>query len=501
MPAAVRSHSWTKLQICQSFSPHSSCNAAAATWRQPPISDKCKCCPHRQSTRQEIQLTHSGKKCSTDNLSQAQNSKAAWMQPPAAEKLAQHSRPSKHKRTNKQHKQSSESHVLRRKKKAQQPWQQQPVCSAAKCSAQGKTGQMSSSHNNWHNLELFSRGQGRKHQARQEGNTPMVSVALDMPTFIMASGAITVDDGTLDKAKASIKKLISKPCPDCKCCEQRNDVHELALVQGLYKSMSTEDQSTMLSTCWTTGQPLHGNQARVKWQLLDKRVCIPRLAKLLGTTPRTFYKRVFSRPDKRMFNGREVTKAGMSVDQFFLDIYNAGAAETLPNNDDWHNFNADEESTQQSPEFKVQISDSSRHSDFQNVASWEADVSWQDLLSVLASGKQLPTRHVQYTKPVDFWWRYYAWASMQPGLQEAASWTTFWYRWAKFWCFSIGIRKKTEHAQCQTCWGHSQFLHCSSAPAAEKRERALQWQLHLKDQYHDRQVYSHLRWLSRTGLH
>ena len=502
MPAAVRSHSWKTLPLCQSFSPHSLCNTVAKSWKQPPISDQCKCCPHGQSRKQEIQLTHSGKKCSTDNLLQAQKSKAAWMQPPVAEKLEQSSRPSKHKRTNKQCKQSSESNVLRRKKKkAWQPWQQ-PVCSAATCSAQGTAGQRSSPHNNWCNPELFSRSQGRKHQARPHDNTPMVSVALDMPTFLMASRGIAVDGEKMDKAKVSIKKLISKPCPNkkCRCCEQHHDVDELALVQHLYKSMSSEDQSTMLSTCWTTGQPLLGNQARVKWQLLGRRVCVQRLAKLLGTTPRTFYKRVFSRPDKRMFNAREVTNAGRSVDQFFLDIYNAGAAETMPNDDSWHNFNADEEDTQQSPEFKVQTSDSSRHSDFQNVASWEADVSWQDLLGILASGKQLPTRYVQYAKPVDFWWRYCAWASMQPDLKEAASWTTFWYRWAGFWRFSIGIRKQSEHAQCQTCWEYSQFLHCSSAPAAEKRQKALQWQRHLKDQYHDRQVYAHLRWLSRTGL-
>ena len=66
------------------------------------------------------------------------------------------------------------------------------------------------------------------------------------------------------------------------------------------------------------------------------------------------------------------------------------------------------------------------------------------------------------------------------------------------WCLNIGLRKKCQHAQCDTCWAFSQYIHAGRATPAEKRLKAAEWQLHIKAQYADRVLYWHMRWASRA---
>lgn len=115
----------------------------------------------------------------------------------------------------------------------------------------------------------------------------------------------------------------------------------------------------------------------------------------------------------------------------------------------------------------------------------------------LGSAPRLATKHIQHSKPIDLWWLYLAWVTLRctPGT-GAACWATFWRRWSTYWCFCLGLRKPTQHAQCNECAQHSLYIHCSSAGPQDKRIRALAWQKHLRDQYHDRLIYWHLRWWS-----
>ena len=72
------------------------------------------------------------------------------------------------------------------------------------------------------------------------------------------------------------------------------------------------------------------------------------------------------------------------------------------------------------------------------------------------------------------------------------------------WCLNIGLRKKCQHAQCDTYLAFSQYIffsqyiHAGRATPAEKRLKAAEWQLHINAQYADRVLFWHMRWSSRA---
>lgn len=66
------------------------------------------------------------------------------------------------------------------------------------------------------------------------------------------------------------------------------------------------------------------------------------------------------------------------------------------------------------------------------------------------------------------------------------------------WSACIGLRKISQHAQCNVCFEHSHFIHNGQATAAEKMEVAKKWAQHIEDQYKDRLVYYHCRFASRN---
>ena len=203
--------------------------------------------------------------------------------------------------------------------------------------------------------------------------------------------------------------------------------------------------------------------------------------------------------DRRQFNGRQLTLAGVSVEQFFLELYHS-AAELLPEIVDCEVINVDASISRdalggvQSPE-EIQIGTETAST---ATLEWDPSTALLNQQLTLGSDEKRPLKHIQHSKPIDLWWLYLAWVSLRcPPNTAAACWSTFWNRWQQYWRFSLGLRKPTQHSQCNDCAKHSQYIHCSNASPQEKHQRAQEWQQHLRDQYHDRLIYWHLRWWSR----
>jgi hypothetical protein len=194
-----------------------------------------------------------------------------------------------------------------------------------------------------------------------------------------------------------------------------------------------------------------------------------------------------------------MTVAGMSVEQFFLELYHS-AAESLPEMPDCEV--ADVDWSIESGSHAQECSSESRgQTDTKTLGSamfdWDPGSALLKHQLDLGSSERLPLKHIQHSKPIDLWWLYLAWVSLRcPAGTKAACWATFWRKWSTYWQYCIGLRKQTQHAQCNECAQHSLFIHCSSASPQDKRCRAQAWQQHLRDQYHDRLIYWHLRWWS-----
>lgn len=203
--------------------------------------------------------------------------------------------------------------------------------------------------------------------------------------------------------------------------------------------------------------------------------------------------------DRRRFNGRGLTLAGMSVEQFFLELYHS-AAESLPEMEDCAVAHVDwsidlDESSDAKNHSESRVSSAKQEASV--VFDWDPGSTLLKHQLELGSGERLPIKYIQHSKPIDLWWLYLAWVSLRcPAGTAAACWATFWRRWSAYWCFCLGLRKATQHAQCNECAQHSLYIHCSSAGPQDKRIRALAWQKHLREQYHDRLIYWHLRWWS-----
>ena len=204
--------------------------------------------------------------------------------------------------------------------------------------------------------------------------------------------------------------------------------------------------------------------------------------------------------DRRQFNGRQLTVAGLSVEQFFVELYHS-AAEMLPEmpdcelaDVDW-SIDKDELAQVQSTESKSK--GTAPPTQAKMIPDWDPGTALLEHQMLLGSHENLPMKHIQHSKPIDLWWLYLAWVSLRcPAGTKTACWSTFWQKWHCHWRYCLGLRKPTQHAQCTVCAQHSQYIHCSDATPQDKHHRAKDWQQHLREQYHDRLIYWHLRWLS-----
>jgi hypothetical protein len=159
--------------------------------------------------------------------------------------------------------------------------------------------------------------------------------------------------------------------------------------------------------------------------------------------------------DRRQFNGRRATVASLSVDQFFLELYHS-AAESLPEMPDCEVANVDW-SIAADEEAKVSVLSPESTEGCQKrlesaVFDWDpGSALLRDQLE-LGTQAKLPMKHIQHSKPIDLWWLYLAWVSLRCPLgSSAACWSTFWRRWSSYWSSCVGLRKQTQHAQCNDC--------------------------------------------------
>ena len=82
-------------------------------------------------------------------------------------------------------------------------------------------------------------------------------------------------------------------------------------------------------------------------------------------------------------------------------------------------------------------------------------------------------------------------------LSDFVSSFTPWFHYSG-WSSCIGLRKISQHQQCNICFEYSHFIHNGKATPAEKLDVARKWARHIEEQYRDRLVYYHCRFASRN---
>ena len=80
---------------------------------------------------------------------------------------------------------------------------------------------------------------------------------------------------------------------------------------------------------------------------------------------------------------------------------------------------------------------------------------------------------------------------------ERPSYVTFLTCWKSTWHMYLKLRKKSQHAQCTTCWELLQALKCPKMTLQEKADTAESLKVHYQHQYLDRCLYWAMRLQSR----
>ena len=237
-------------------------------------------------------------------------------------------------------------------------------------------------------------------------------------------------------------------------------------------------------------------KARIDWSLLGHRVCIRRLLAILGTHPRTFYKHANGHLDKRAFNAKPTSTSGLSVDQFFLELW-LSAAERFPED----GIECAEKEIVFGEEPEVPNPESKYPAPavmLEHIPHWDPSCSLLGEMATLGSGAALQPKYIQHQRLMDLWWQYLGWVSERcPPEFKPASYSTFWRRWHWRWRQYIKIRKHSQHAQCTVCFEYSHQIHHSRTGPEDKQAIAKRWHIHLKEQYRDRLIYWNIRFWSR----
>ena len=120
----------------------------------------------------------------------------------------------------------------------------------------------------------------------------------------------------------------------------------------------------------------------------------------------------------------------------------------------------------------------------------------------------LPIRYVQHSSLWGIYWQFLAhWDALlsagRLGVTEsqrrgaAPSFSTFRRRWQAVWQHYLRFRKRSEHAQCNTCFHFQETMYSKSSSVAEKLDAARHLREHIRVTYLDRQIYWNLRLASR----
>ena len=393
------------------------------------------------------------------------------------------------------------------------------------CSASGAVGAVPQARRAWQTPAASAEPSVQCSASSVQPSSDKRTVHLDVVTLLMAQDSNMVDTHSSwaqhGADAARVREVLQRGACNCGCYRSLSE-GEVAIFCQRYHSLTPECQSHLLKVAYDTAavassvQAEDGGEAlpavgehlarRTDWHLQGHRVCVTALVALLGQGRRTFYSRVAG-----FIDGRKVAAVPQDavqsrlVDQFFLETYNS-AAEHLAEEDG-------EEAAQYVHSEAVPTAEVC-------CQAWSPERSVEPPVS-------LPKRFLQHGRLTDLWWQFLAWfasldeillqctpvssiqrpptssvqcppeSSAQRPKPKRPSWSVFWRRWARFWKGCFAFRGKSQHAQCNECSRYQEYLHKTSHSPADKHQAAGNWRRHLRQQYHDRLVYWHLRWFSQ----
>ncbi len=344
----------------------------------------------------------------------------------------------------------------------------------------------------------------RSPECRVQGQEKRREVDLTMGMVVLATATQLNSYAKQGMNPDRIKEVLAKPCVNprtqkpCTTCEPGLRHTEVVQFCKYFHRLESDEKTTLLTTatCFADdgSDEIEGVEtftSRTDWSLLGHRICVRRLLNVLGTHPQTFYKHVQGHLDKRKFNHKDTSPHGMSVDQFFLELWFT-AAESLPEDvDEGVELVFGEEPEVPRPE-------STTLPVHEHIPHWDPECNLLDEMATLGSGGALRPKNIQHQRLMDLWWQYLAWvdARCRPEFTPA-SYSTFWRHWHWHWRKFIKIRKYSQHAQCKVCSEYSQYIHYSRSTPEDKQAAAKRWHTHLQDQYRDRLIYWNIRFWSR----
>jgi hypothetical protein len=117
----------------------------------------------------------------------------------------------------------------------------------------------------------------------------------------------------------------------------------------------------------------------------------------------------------------------------------------------------------------------------------------------------LTRRHLPHSCLAHLYWLLVATCEERPGVPEVTnvsesrcpSYHVFSDAWHSIWHRYFRFRTVSQHAECKACFHARTKIHDRGLSFAQRLGYAREWRTHLRDQYHDRQIYWHNRYASR----
>jgi hypothetical protein len=275
----------------------------------------------------------------------------------------------------------------------------------------------------------------------------------------------------------------------CRChksrpCYLQLQVQDVQDACQLYWSLSSCERGHLLRSLHAAAHS-DGLESKTSWKFNGHIVCFAVFAAALGTSEPTLLKLLSGIPDRR----KEVLRATAPhprwqmqyLDCWFWELYNS-SAEPMPEEDS-------SDLTSTAPVLPLPF-------------STEQAALWTVASSEPVAG--LPRRHIQHCSVSNLYWQFVSsWeehvAQQADARTDPPCYKTFQRRW-QFWKAYIGMRKSSEHAQCQVCWNLQQQLSARQASWLERATAARSLRTHLRLQYLDRMIYWSMRWASQQQL-
>ena len=277
------------------------------------------------------------------------------------------------------------------------------------------------------------------------------------------------------------------------------------------------------------------NLKRLRWSIGGRIVCFKNFCHLLSISAATVRDYTVTAPEKgnitKRRNGgkrgpQQMGEQTLHVDFFFQEYYQS-AGEPLPK---MHasvevSRGCVDEGTSRDTDVQVEVDgvlgpwlNSGDRINGEDDDTYDPDrpvVDTTTMLTAAAHGQVvgLPMRFLQHGTLWLLYWHFLAhWDALRMccsgGVKgsrrrsfqhEAAapSFATFQRRWHAVWRHYLRFRKKSEHAQCNTCFKLQQVMYDAGQGVQEKLEAARHLREHVRCTYLDRTIYWNLRFASR----